>query len=450
MNKKDKKRTLNSRFLFTSLICAILFLISGLWVFLIPLLPVLLGLGIRLLLLSKRNVNTDQTKEAPSSPAPQPAPLDENDSFGHIQLRIAELVRHQFPKARWVWENPNARFDIENGAPLFIRLNRAGGFRRATVILNGDDVDDLSFCVTETPPTDTENDTPEEDEEELPPPPKENKELETLKAMGGISYDNVKTLMNLPDLDDMDYDPAGVYQALTGQEKADASSQDCMSVVLNRVTEKVTQLSRRAEPAQEKSGQTYTYVETDFIKALKNGYLVEIQEPTTIMQPGVLVGLNSLLEQTGSITLPTGEIIQRHPDTVIVVTTNVSYEGCRGLNQSVVDRMSLVRDVELPTPEVMVQRAMSVTGCTDEEMVGQMVQVTNDLSEYMRKNMISDGACGMRSLIDWINSTEITGDPYTSAIYTIISKASAEPENQEAFISTVLEPVFAPPKKKAS
>lgn len=177
MNKKDKKRTLNSRFLFTSLICAILFLISGLWVLLIPLLPVLLGLGIRLLLLSKRNVNTDQTKEAPSSPAPQPAPLDENDSFGHIQLRIAELVRHQFPKARWVWENPNARFDIENGAPLFIRLNRAGGFRRATVILNGDDVDDLSFCVTETPPTDTENDTPEEDEEELPPPPRENYEL---------------------------------------------------------------------------------------------------------------------------------------------------------------------------------------------------------------------------------------------------------------------------------
>lgn len=33
-----------------------------------------------------------------------------------------------------------------------------------------------------------------------------DKELETLKAMGGISYDNVKTLMNLPDLDDMDYD----------------------------------------------------------------------------------------------------------------------------------------------------------------------------------------------------------------------------------------------------
>ena len=32
------------------------------------------------------------------------------------------------------------------------------------------------------------------------------------------------------------------------------------------------------------------------------------------------------MEQSGSITLPTGEIIQRHPDAVVVVTTNTSYE----------------------------------------------------------------------------------------------------------------------------
>ena len=98
------------------------------------------------------------------------------------------------------------------------------------------------------------------------------------------------------------------------------------------------------------------------------------------MQPGVLVGLNSMLEQSGSITLPTGEIINRHPDAVVVVTTNISYEGCRGLNQSVIDRMSLVRDVELPAPEVMVQRAMSVTGCADDYLVSQMVQVVNDMA----------------------------------------------------------------------
>ena len=274
-------------------------------------------------------------------------------------------------------------------------------------------------------------------------------ERETLIQMGGINYANVSKLMKLPDLDDMDYDPAGVYMALTGVENAAATSQDCMSIVLDRVTEKVRELSKTVKD-KNSSGQTYRYVETDFVKALKHGYVIEIQEPSTIVQPGVLVGLNSLLEQSGSITLPTGEAIQRHPDAVVVVTTNTSYEGCRGMNQSVLDRMSLVRDVELPSPEVMVQRAMSVTGATDEYEVSKMVQVVNDLAEYCRKNSITDGSYGMRSLIDWIISSEITGDVYESALYTIISKATADELDREALISTVLEPIFAPKRHKAS
>lgn len=276
-----------------------------------------------------------------------------------------------------------------------------------------------------------------------------DREREILKSMGGISYANVAKLLRLPDLDDMDYDPAGVYQALTGVENLAATVQDCMSVVLEKVTEKVQALSKRAENRQS-SGQNYTYVETDFVKALKHGYLVEVQEPSTIIQPGVLVGLNSLLEQEGSITLPTGEIIRRHPDTVVIVTTNVSYEGCRQMNQSVVDRMSLVKDIELPEPEVMVQRAMAVTGCADEYLVSQMVQVVNDMADYCRKNSITDGACGMRSLIDWVISAEISGDPYLSAKYTLISKATADEEDREALITTILDPMFAPKRKRTS
>lgn len=279
--------------------------------------------------------------------------------------------------------------------------------------------------------------------------PELDREREILKSMGGISYANVAKLMRFPDLDDMDYDPAGVYQALTGVENLAATVQDCMSVVLEKVTEKVQALSKRAENHQS-SGQNYTYVETDFVKALKHGYLVEVQEPSTIIQPGVLVGLNSLLEQEGSITLPTGEIIRRHPDTVVIVTTNVSYEGCRQMNQSVVDRMSLVKDIELPEPEVMVQRAMAVTGCADEYLVSQMVQVVNDMADYCRKNSITDGACGMRSLIDWVISAEISGDPYLSAKYTVISKATADEEDREALITTILDPMFAPKRKRTS
>ena len=273
-----------------------------------------------------------------------------------------------------------------------------------------------------------------------------DQEREQLQAMGGINYANVSNLLHLPGLDDMDYDPAGAYFALTGEENQNATAQECMELVLEKVTEKVRQLSVSVEG--ETSSQTYTYVETDFIKALKNGYLVEIQEPSTVLQPGVLVGLNSLLEQGGTITLPTGEVIHRHPDAVVVVTTNVSYEGCRTLNQSVVDRMSLVKDIQLPTPEVMAQRVMAVTGAEDEYQVCQMVQVVNDLADYCRKNGITDGTVGMRSLLDWVTSAEISGNPYTSALDTIISKATADEEDREALITSILDPVFAPKRRK--
>mgnify|MGYP001095074448 FL=1 len=274
-----------------------------------------------------------------------------------------------------------------------------------------------------------------------------DRERQELKEMGGITYENVKKIMGLPDLDDMDYDPEGTYMLLTGHAKAGATSQDCMAEVMDQVTAKLQKLCT-VKPETVNAGQTYTYTETDFIRALKYGYVCEIQEPTTIMQPGVLVGLNSLLEQNGTITLPTGEVIRRHPDAVVVVTTNVSYEGCRGMNQSVLDRMNLTQDIELPAPEIMAQRAMSVTGCEDDVLVSRMVQVVNDMADFCRKNGISDGSCGMRSLIDWIMSAEITGAPYTSALCTIISKATADEEDRNAIITSVLEPIFAPKRKK--
>jgi hypothetical protein len=276
-----------------------------------------------------------------------------------------------------------------------------------------------------------------------------DRERNELLSMGGITYENVAKLLKLPGLDDMDYDPAGVYQTLTGIAKPGATSQDCMAIVMSRITEKVQRLCS-VKTDECNKGQTYTYVETDFVRALKYGYVCEIQEPSTIMQPGVLVGLNSLLEQSGSITLPTGEIIKRHPEAVIVVTTNIDYEGCRGMNQSVLDRMNLVLDIELPPPETMAQRAMSVTGCTDDYRVSQMVQVVNDMSDFCRKNGITDGSCGMRGLIDWITSSEITGDPYNSALHTVISKAAANEDDRHALITSVLEPLFAPKRRRAA
>ena len=61
-----------------------------------------------------------------------------------------------------------------------------------------------------------------------------------------------------------------------------------------------------------------------------------------------------------------------------------------------------------------------------------------------------DGAVGMRSLLDWVLSAQISGDPYTSALDTVVSKATADPEDREALITSVLDPVFAPRRRKTT
>ncbi len=275
-----------------------------------------------------------------------------------------------------------------------------------------------------------------------------DRELETVNTWGGITYDNVKRLLNLPTLDDMEYDSESAYLALTGVTKAYASPQECMDIVLRKVSDKISELMKH-EAQKKSSGQSFKYVETGFMQAIKNGYVIEIREPSMITRPGVMVGLNSLMEQDGSILLPTGETIKRHPDTVVIVTTNLDYEGCRAMNQSFIDRMSIVKDMDLPSAETLKKRAMKVTECDDEEMVENMVSVVTQIKDYCDSKHIDDGVIGMRGLIDWIHSTQITGDPHKSALETVVSKATTDAKARESLISTILEPIFAPKTLKS-
>jgi len=273
--------------------------------------------------------------------------------------------------------------------------------------------------------------------------PETDAELKRLEELGGITFENVKALMALPDATDMDFDPEGAWLSMTGVARLGATVHDCMDMAFSLITEKVGKLTA-AKYASSADAPRYSYFETDFICGLKNGYVIELQEPANITQPSVMTGLNDLLEQAGTILLPDKRRIRRHPDAVVIITTNLSYEGCRALNQSVLDRMSMILDIPLPSAAVMVQRAMSVTGCEDDYLVSQMVQVIADIADYCQKNGVTDGNVGMRSLLDWIISHGCTGNAYASALDTVISRATADEEEQQTLITSYLEPYFAP------
>ena len=232
---------------------------------------------------------------------------------------------------------------------------------------------------------------------------------------------NCPPVENLPRISDITMHPPSVYMMLTGEYDESKTEDD----VLQKLIEIAVGNLMEKEDA---GGQRIRYVDTPLVEAIRYGYVCELQEPSCIANPGVLVGLNSLLDNCQVITLPTGERVQRHPDTVIVVTTNSDYSGCRDMNQSVISRMDLIYDIEAPDLNTMVKRVMNVTGFSDEQEATKMAIVVRDIAERCRQTMITDGSCGMREFKSWVLSTMVTKDPYESALSTIISSASADPD----------------------
>lgn len=242
-----------------------------------------------------------------------------------------------------------------------------------------------------------------------------------------------QTSKQLPSYDRMVYDPAGAYLALTGRENEQATTQQCIAVYMRHI--------RQDTMNQQSAG--FVYSSSDLIAALKNGYVIEVQEAASIQKPGVLISLNSLLEQNGSIRLLTGEHIVRHPEAVVIMTTNVDYEGLEAINQSVLDRMDLIVDLPDPPQKKLIQRLKAATGFQDEAVLAKMVEVAEKIEEYCRVHAIHDGVCGFRSLLSWAVSAKLTGNVYHSALHTIVSKATNERDEQDKIIDEILIQYFS-------
>lgn len=232
---------------------------------------------------------------------------------------------------------------------------------------------------------------------------------------------------------EIDEDPVGAYYNMTGDFNDEVTAED-VKAEIERVV--------KAEEDKKKNEKEFRYVYTPLIEAIKNGYVIEIQEPTVISKQGVLVGLNSLLDNCKAIKLMTGEVIERHPDTVIILTTNTDYNGCKELNQSIVSRMNLIFDMNTPDVKTMTARATGITGCKDKTIVRKMAETIEKIIKKCSEELITDGSCGMRELISWVQSYMICEDAAAAAEYTVLASATADEESRDSLRSTCVAPVF--------
>lgn len=228
-----------------------------------------------------------------------------------------------------------------------------------------------------------------------------------------VAPNNAETVENLPTATEISMDPVTSYKMITGVEKEDATEQDCMEELLNRKTNQ----------------NGFAYIESPLVKAIRNGWVVELQEPSLIQRPGVLPGLNGLMDEGNIIVLPTGEVLERHPDCVIISTLNVDLNGCRPMNESFIDRHHIIMDMSLPSEDVIVERIKAMTGCDNTIDVLNMLQAVRKIAKIAENRGAMDGNLNsMRSLSNWVTAVMLTGDYHSSAEWTIISGATSDKE----------------------
>lgn len=257
--------------------------------------------------------------------------------------------------------------------------------------------------------------------------------------------EDMAELMDLPTIDDIQFDLNNSYYRLTGETELPVGMDvmECISLLFKKQMEYMKNIQKSKQ-----TGKDFTYIPSELVKGLKYGWVVEIQEPTVIRQAGVLAGLNDILDiESGIVQLPTGEIFKRHPDAVIICTTNKSYEGCRSLNQSVISRMQCRVTVDNPTAKELEQRALFDTDANNPVFISECVKVMEQIQDYLKDAQIEDGICGPRELFDWIQESVLLNDVYEAAKETIVSKSSDEDEVREHIFREYVENVsFSSPE----
>lgn len=203
---------------------------------------------------------------------------------------------------------------------------------------------------------------------------------------------------------------------------------------------KVKQLLKQAAEYNDGEAVEYRFYPSEIVRAYQKGYLLEIQEPNVIRDAAVLMALNSALELDGSINLPT-EMLHRHPDFIAVITTNRSYSGTRPLNEALRDRVQHTEKMDLPTKQVMMERAMAKTGYNDEKVISILADIIMILDKTARANAIK-GVAGMRSLFYWADAVAGGASAEQSLYHKVIYKITTDSEEikllEEALISNGL------------
>ena len=204
--------------------------------------------------------------------------------------------------------------------------------------------------------------------------PEEKKVANAISSSKGKKVDTelVAEALNLPDLIMCKFDPQAAAELMGVSSQ---TSTELISLRDKLIKDAVKKVSEKAE-SQGTPAISYKYIPSTIVQAIENGYLLEIQEPTNVVQQSVFSCLYDVLEKSsiGTIETPMGTV-KRHPDFMVVVTCNTMYNGNRPLAGSFKSRLQYPQYFSELSEDDLAMRVMSKVGMTDEELARQCVAV---------------------------------------------------------------------------
>ena len=98
----------------------------------------------------------------------------------------------------------------------------------------------------------------------------------------------------------------------------------------------------------------------------------------------------------------------------------------------------------VPAQDAAVKKIIEM-GQNDNQVMHQLDILTNRFGGRLIGSDAYENAAEwmVREFKSWVLSTMVTHDPYESALSTIISSASADPDNRAELISACLEPQYS-------
>jgi len=224
------------------------------------------------------------------------------------------------------------------------------------------------------------------------------------------------------------------------------SEDDMLDIIKNGEKEKdqineryhalTSQMEQKEHAPKDGQAPSFKLVEAPYAQALKNGWLVEVQESSRIQKQGALVGLNEFSRPGARIIMANGKSFVRQALAMVIFTDNLGYTTCRTPDPSVIRRWDEVFETAELSEDFVCSRVKQNVDFDESRLdLSAMYAIFRNVQEYCMNRQINDGSCSIIEFENWVRLTVLEGygnDAMKRAFRTaVINKLSEEADERK-------------------